>query len=89
MRDGVGSFVWACGDRYEGQWSHDNRSGKGKMNWIRAKVHSSEYVLLIIIMQFEYEGEWLNDCPTDEENCVHPGRTFKFIVDLMQVFGSA
>jgi len=45
-KNGQGTYTWANGDRYEGQWRNDSITGKGTFTW-----HTGEV----------YTGEWLND----------------------------
>lgn len=48
-KHGAGHWVGESGDRYEGEWQHGRRHGKGKYSW-RGDNGSADA---------QYEGQWV------------------------------
>jgi hypothetical protein len=46
MRSGEGTYIWQCGDKYEGSWHDDERSGFGILKYQNGSA---------------YKGEWFRD----------------------------
>ena len=55
LKDGVGTMVYKNGDKYEGEWQEDLRSGLG-IYWVFEKGR----------FRVRYNGSWLGDLPHGE-----------------------
>ena len=51
MQDGRGTFTWANGAVYEGEWKNNKREGKGTYKWSNGDV---------------YEGDWKDNRPNGQ-----------------------
>ena len=45
-QNGFGTYIWANGDKYDGEWKNDKRNGYGTFTWANG---------------YKYVGEWKND----------------------------
>jgi len=80
-REGNGILIWANGSKYDGEWRSSKIEGKGihtlpngdtlTGDWKNGKAHGHCHMFLKSI-GFEYEGEWSNGEPNDQESCLHP-----------------
>jgi len=43
LRHGKGTYVWANGDKYEGDWKYDKRTGYGKYTYANGKVQEGQW----------------------------------------------
>ena len=41
MQDGRGTFTWANGAVYEGEWKNNKREGKGTYKWSNGDVYEA------------------------------------------------
>mgnify|MGYP000523855194 CR=1 FL=1 len=42
MQDGRGTFTWANGAVYEGEWKNNKREGKGTYKWSNGDVYEGD-----------------------------------------------
>ena len=43
IREGMGKYVWDCGDIWTGEWKNDKRHGKGKKLWSTGEIDDEEW----------------------------------------------
>lgn len=56
MKSGVGVMQYASGNRYEGEWAQDAKSGYGVMEWKT--------------LNQRYEGQWARNKPNGLWQCI-------------------
>ena len=66
-----GTFTWADGERYEGEWAEDKRSGRGTYTWPDVARYEGEWAegkysgrgVFRYADGDSFDGAWRGDCP--------------------------
>jgi len=68
-QNGFGTYIWANGDKYDGEWKNDKRNGYGTFTWANGYKYVGEwkndkrngYGTFTWANGYKYVGEWKND----------------------------
>ena len=94
-RDGVGKFIWASGDQYEGEWDEKSRPhGRGVYQWHDGESYDGDWVhglkegtgVYIYANGAAFTGKWKNDIQFGENNNYADAYGTDYMIDIPEDF---